>query len=508
MAFDDDLIAELDELNDEAVDDAMDATDDEPGHGGGAPGSSSVEMTALGEASHTSGIDEDQEMLIGKIASGADSIYNIVGLGRSDELKVLVEHISKSQAIADRRVVGRVEDDPDYRLVLQANAMSARIAGEVLVVHRFLLDHYKARFPELETLVQNPVDYARTIKAIGSAEDITKVSLDSVLPSATRMVVTVTGSTTTGQPLSGEDQARVEEAADYILELTRVKQQIVEFIGTRMPLIAPNLTAVIGASTAAKLIVEAGGLTALSKIPACNIQVLGKTQQTATGFSALTTKRHVGIVYYSEAVRGVPEEFRGKMMRKLSAKCVLAARVDSQQGAPDGSLGAQFRSELDAQVEKLLEAAPMNAIKPLPVPDDGPKRRRGGQKARKAREPYMVTELQKQRDRLQFGKFQDEVVVMDEMAGAGMLGNAAGRVRATQINNRTKAKVAKKYEKYLKPPKPVVSGTASLAFTPAQGFELANPLANADAHRDKKTKTSHNQYFSSSTPFAGKRDSG
>ncbi|KAJ2892293.1 U4/U6-U5 snRNP complex subunit prp31 [Coemansia aciculifera] len=194
------------------------------------------------------------------------------------------------------------------------------------------------------------------------------------------------------------------------------------------------------------------------------------------------------------------------MLRKVSAKCALAARVDSQNGAPDGAMGRKFRTELDAQVEKLLEAAPINAVKPLPVPGEGPKKRRGGRKARKAREPYMVTELQKQRDRLQFGTFQDEVIVMDEMQGLGMLGQSVGHVRATQMNNRAKAKVAKKYEKYMKPPAAhAASGIATIAFTPVQGFELISPQPD-DSHRKKRAKVEQDKYFASSTPFLGKRD--
>ncbi|KAJ1718084.1 U4/U6-U5 snRNP complex subunit prp31, partial [Coemansia biformis] len=373
---------------------------------------SGADIAALGEASSTSGIGEEHEALISRIAASAANIHSIVTLGQSAELGALLDEIAHSQmtSVADKAIVGRVEDDPDYKLVLRANDMSSRIAGEALVAHRFLLDHYKRRFPELETLVRNPLDYARTVKAIGSAADITKVELGGVLPNATQMVVALTGSTTSGRPLTADEQGRVEEAVDCLLDLSKAKHRIVGFIESRMPLIAPNITAVIGAATAAKLIVEAGGLTALSKIPSCNIQVLGKAQHAATGFSSLTTKKHAGIVFYSDAVRGVPADFRDKMVRKISAKCALAARVDVQNSSPDGAFGKKFRTELDAQVEKLLEAAPLNAVKPLPVPDEGPKSRRGGRKARKAKEPYMATELQKQRDRLQFGKVQEEVV--------------------------------------------------------------------------------------------------
>ncbi|KAJ2807326.1 U4/U6-U5 snRNP complex subunit prp31 [Coemansia helicoidea] len=499
MAFDDDLLAELDELG---GDDQMDVAE------GGA--NTVADIAALGEASGAGGIDEEHEALIGRIASSAASIHAIATLGRSSELRALLDDVARSQQtpVADRMVVGRAEDDPDYRLVLRANEMSARIAGEALVTHRFLVDHYRARFPELETLVRNPLEYARTVKAIGASADISKVELGSVLPNATQMVVALTGSTSSGRLLGADEQRRVDEAADYLLDLSRATHSIVGFIETRMPLIAPNLTAVIGGAAAAKLIVEAGGLTALSKIPSCNIQVLGKTQHAQTGFASLTVKKHAGIVFHSDAVRAVPEDFRDKMVRKISAKCALAARVDAQSSARDGALGRRFRAELDAQVEKLLEAAPVNAVKPLPIPDEGPKRRRGGRKARRAKEPFTATELQRQRDRLQFGTAQEEVVIMDEMEGAGMLGHAVGRVRATQMNNRAKAKVAKKYEKYLKAPRSVAAaaGTASLAFTPAQGFELISPQTE-DAHKSKRAKTSHgSSYFASNTPFLGRRD--
>lgn len=42
----------------------------------------------------------------------------------------------------------------------------------------------------------------------------------------------------------------------------------------KMHHIAPNLSAVVGSEIAAKLMGVAGGLKALSKMPACNVQVM------------------------------------------------------------------------------------------------------------------------------------------------------------------------------------------------------------------------------------------
>ena len=66
----------------------------------------------------------------------------------------------------------------------------------------------------------------------------------------------------------------------------------------------------------------AGGLTNLSKMPACNIQVimfhhyvlscgfteqvLGAQKKTLSGFSSATVLPHTGLVYYSEIVQSVP----------------------------------------------------------------------------------------------------------------------------------------------------------------------------------------------------------
>ncbi|KAJ1836801.1 hypothetical protein LPJ70_006094, partial [Coemansia sp. RSA 2708] len=70
MAFDDDLLAELDELGDDVADESMDAGD------AGAPaqpnehvaaGPTSADISALGEASNSGRIDEEHEAFIGQV---------------------------------------------------------------------------------------------------------------------------------------------------------------------------------------------------------------------------------------------------------------------------------------------------------------------------------------------------------------------------------------------------------------------------------------------------------
>lgn len=89
------------------------------------------------------------------------------------------------------------------------------------------------------------------------------------------MIVSVSASTTQGQNLNENELGLINEACDVAIKLDEIKAKIFEYVESRMTFIAPNLSLIVGASTAAKLMGVAGGLTNLSKMPACNILLLG-----------------------------------------------------------------------------------------------------------------------------------------------------------------------------------------------------------------------------------------
>lgn len=76
---------------------------------------------------------------------------------------------------------------------------------------------------------------------------------------------------------------KINEGCEMASELNDFKIKIFEYVESRMTFIAPNLSVIVGASTAAKLVGLAGGLTRLSKIPACNLLVLGAQKKTLSG---------------------------------------------------------------------------------------------------------------------------------------------------------------------------------------------------------------------------------
>ena len=60
------------------------------------------------------------------------------------------------------------------------------------------------------------------------------------------------------------------------------------YVESRMAFIAPNVSAILGAPIAAKLMGAAGGLTKLSKMPSNNICLLGQSKERRSGFSTAT----------------------------------------------------------------------------------------------------------------------------------------------------------------------------------------------------------------------------
>lgn len=156
-------------------------------------------------------------------------------------------------------------------------------------------------------------------------QDLTLVDLTDLLPTATVMVVSVTGSSTSGKPLSDDDLRETLLGCAEVMQLFEDRSkvrlineggsvglsqwrdllsdlitlpclqrprppsppltpvhslvsvlclpQILTFVQSRMNVIAPNTCALVGSGIASQLLGLAGGLTALSRIPGCNIAV-------------------------------------------------------------------------------------------------------------------------------------------------------------------------------------------------------------------------------------------
>lgn len=429
-----------------------------------------------------------------------DSLDAVAKLTKTERYHRVVKRVD--DALAEDTAAGvassstnlGVVDEGAYQLIVDCNALAVDIENEIQKVHNFIRDKYRLKFPELESLVMHPIDYARVVKAIGNQMDMTEVELDGVLPSATIMVVSVTGSTTNGQPLSEEDLEKTFEACDRALQLDADKRKLVALVESRMDKTAPNLSAVLGPEIAARLMGIAGGLTALSKMPSCNVQVLGAKQKTTAGFSNAAAQKagdlHAGFIFQCDVIqRKTPPPLRTKATRLVAGKCTLMARVDAFGQDPTGETGRKMHAEVLKKIEKWQEPPPAKTNKPLPIPGGESKKRRGGKRMRAMKERFGDSDMRKAANRVGFNVAEEEIGYEGE--GLGTLGTSAGMAAAGgKLRVQAKAqklRLGKQHQQTLA--KYRASGGATnglssnLAFTPIQGIELINPTKGADLER-------------------------
>ncbi|KAF9782778.1 Nop domain-containing protein [Thelephora terrestris] len=451
---------------------------------------------------------EDVQQMELRGVEDVSKIAKLYGSKRMNDIIKDVEHYQSNPSTAEQ-ISLPVHSNPEYTLIVHANNLSVDVDNEILVVHKFIRDHYSPKFPELEQLIVDSGMYIRTVRVLANNEDPTKVDLTGVLPPAIIMSVLVTATTTHGQPLSDSDWKAVEKACDLTDKLEEAKRKIFMYVSSRMNVLAPNLSTIVGTTTAAKLLGVAGGLTGLAKMPACNVHLLGAQKKISAGFSAATHRRHTGFIYQSELVQETPPEYQLKVQRTVGAKCVLAARMDLERKRKDGSYGDDLRAKIEKHIDKLIAPPPSKIVKPLPIPNEGPKKRRGGRRARKAKEAHAATELRKLQNRMAFGEAEEEVGAYGETKGLGMIGVATGKVRAGMGDAKSKAKLSKANK--LRTARLTVvsqhsqqtSGTStSLTVTPVQGFQLTNKAVMA-----QRVKEANDRWFSGGRGFGQSSES-
>lgn len=453
------------------------------------------------------------------------SVYSICTLVRSQRMTEAMTKIQHFSSLTKPNVEGVLENSPEYKLIVNANNLAVEVENELLIAHKFIREHYKPRFPELESLITNPHEFVQAVRAIGNHDNLANAKLNGILPHGTVVVISMQASTTKGRRLDAESWKNIEQACDLITELDTARTSILDYVQSRMNIIAPNLSKVVGSQVATKLLGIAGGLTSLIKIPACNLMLLGSMSKQPSGLSTAFSGRRNGFILQAPLIQAIPQEYHRQALRIVSAKALLAARVDAGRSDLHGTYGSRLMIELEKKLEKLQEPPPAKMIKALPIPKEGGKKsRRGGRKARKFKERNGMSEVRKAQNRIQFGEAEEEIGAFDESEGMGMLNSKGdGQIRAQITNKNTEARMSKRNIDRIQTLRQSAnnsnrlddyfgegangkdgseiehtkarrndnsSGTATtLTFTPVQGIELSDPS------RQKKAEEANAKWF-------------
>jgi nucleolar protein 58 len=203
----------------------------------------------------------------------------------------------------------------------------------------------------------------------------TLTAAKSILPEEIEAAVKAAAEISMGTEISEEDLEATSALAEQVVDLTEHRQNLSNYLSSRMQALAPNLTQLVGELVGARLIAHAGSLTNLAKSPGSTIQILGAEKAL---FRALKTKHDTpkyGLIYHASLIGQATGKNKGKIARMLAAKSALGLRVDALStwgvGSEDTSkepteeekaqLGRDARSTIERRL-RALEGKPLKSL--------------------------------------------------------------------------------------------------------------------------------------------------
>lgn len=260
--------------------------------------------------------------------------------------------VRESLDLLARKIISEKSGKGDIYVVQTVQALE-ELNKTINLFYSRLREWYGLYFPELSDVVEEPEEYFKVVAEIGWKEDMSRENL-SKLDLKERTVKSILKALKTSISVEADrsDLEEIRRVAETALQLFKLRDRLEKYLEKRVREVAPNLCGLAGPILAAKLIAQAGGLEALSKMPASTVQVLGAEKAL---FRALRTgskpPKH-GVIFQHPLVRQSPRRFRGKVSRVLAAKLAIAARIDAFTGE---DMSERLKEELNQRVEEILQ---------------------------------------------------------------------------------------------------------------------------------------------------------
>ncbi|KAI5962950.1 NOP58 [Candida pseudojiufengensis] len=240
-------------------------------------------------------------------------------------------------------------------MIIQAIALLDDLDKELNTYAMRCKEWYGWHFPELAKIVVDSVAYARIILTMGVRSNAAEIELSEILPEEIEEQVKTAAEVSMGTEITEDDLNNIKALAEQIVDLAAYREQLSNYLSSRMRAIAPNLTVMVGELVGARFIAHAGSLLSLAKAPASTIQILGAEKAL---FRALKTKHDTpkyGIIYHASIVGQATGKNKGRIARVLAAKAAISVRYDCFDEERDDSddFGLENRAKVEGRLSQL-----------------------------------------------------------------------------------------------------------------------------------------------------------
>lgn len=293
---------------------------------------------------------------------------------------------------------GKVKFNParSDNMIIQSIALLDQMDKDLNTFAMRVREWYSWHFPELKDLVKDNYMYARCAAFIqdkgsltsgggGGDDDEDQEMKEDKLPGLIEIIgdedvakaVVTAAKTSMGMDCSAVDMVNIVNFTQRMVKLAEYRKQLASYLTDKMNVVAPNLSALIGDTVAARLISKvschdvyvyfimlethrnvflyyiskAGSLTNLAKCPASTVQILGAEKAL---FRALKTKGNTpkyGLIYHSTFIGRADAKNKGRISRYLANKCSIATRIDSFADEPSSIYGQKLRDQVEERLK-------------------------------------------------------------------------------------------------------------------------------------------------------------
>ncbi|XP_067232500.1 nucleolar protein 56 [Chanodichthys erythropterus] len=239
-------------------------------------------------------------------------------------------------------------------MIIQSIALLDQLDKDINTFSMRVREWYGYHFPELIKIVSDNSSYCKLAKLIGNRKELSEESLEALeeitMDSAKAQAILDASRSSMGMDISPIDLINIESFSSRVVSLTKYRQELQEYLRSKMGQVAPNLAALIGDVVGARLISHAGSLTNLAKYPASTVQILGAEKAL---FRALKTRGNTpkyGLIFHSTFIGRAAAKNKGRISRYLANKCTIASRIDCFSEVPTCVFGDKLRDQVEERL--------------------------------------------------------------------------------------------------------------------------------------------------------------
>ncbi|HEV8290136.1 MAG TPA: hypothetical protein VGQ00_04265 [Candidatus Norongarragalinales archaeon] len=208
-------------------------------------------------------------------------------------------------------------------------------------------DWFRINFPEMHI---GDDDLLKLAAEFGSRETFDERKAENVIGKEKAREVAMLAKTSFGGNFDANDAAALKSFSKQVLGLQEERKALEKYTEEQMRKHFPNISELAEPLLAARLLVIAGGIEKMARMPASTIQVLGAEKALFSHLRKGSKPPKHGIIFNNPHLSSAPAEERGRIARELATKVAIASRADAFTHV---FIAKKLKQKFDARIKQI-----------------------------------------------------------------------------------------------------------------------------------------------------------